>query len=487
MSRRSLSVPLFRRHDDGFAPAGRPLEPELDLDDIQGNSIVGFNKSFQTLLFFHIDDAAAFKPVVGALGQRVARAEDVLAFNRLFKRTRSRGALKATWVNLAFSSAGLAKLTSEAQVSLFADPSFRGGLVGRPGILGDPASWQPRDGRGDASADVLIIVAADTVGDLAAGVAEIEALVQGKGVSLAGREEGRAISGTPAARDHFGFVDGISQPGIRGRVSSLPNDFLTPRHVPEDPDQGKPGQELVWPGEFVFGYPDQDGGRDPGWVGDWLKDGAGFSVAPPWARNGSFLVFGRFEQDVTSFRKFLDDNRKIVDQATGEKEDPVVVSARVVGRWPSGAPIILAAQKDDETIAGDEQANNRFGFGADPAGEVCPRNAHIRKANPRDQVERPADRLRHRVLRRGIPYGKSPGPDVAVEDKRGLLFLGYMTSIVDQFEFVMQHWLKDPNFPVAGSGPDRLMAEAGQDWITASAGGYYFAPSISALTGPLSA
>ena len=354
--RETPSPPLFRRPDDPPAP-GLVVEPELDLHDIQGNSIVGFSKRFQTLLFYHIDDAAAFKPVVRALAYRVARAEDVLAFSRLFKHTRHRSTLKATWINVAFSSAGLAKLTSPGAVSGFADPAFRGGLVGRPGVLGDPARWQRKDGPGDDAGDVLIIVAADTEADLAAAVARVERVVGSHGVRSVGREEGKALEGTPAARDHFGFVDGISQPGIRGRVSSRLNDFMTQRFVADDPDQGKPGQELVWPGEFVFGYPDQDGGRDPGWTGDWLKDGAGFARAPNWARNGSFLVFGRFEQDVPRFETFLEENRKIVRQDTGDKEKTAAVAARVVGRWRSGAPVILAPD-DSEEIASDDMAIN---------------------------------------------------------------------------------------------------------------------------------
>ena len=98
------------------AKLGGLSEPVLDLGNIQGNSIAGFNKSYQTLLFYNIEDVASSKPTVGALGGLVATAEKVLKFNRSFKGAVEKGERsdppKATWVNVAFSSAGLAKLTS---------------------------------------------------------------------------------------------------------------------------------------------------------------------------------------------------------------------------------------------------------------------------------------------------------------------------------------------------------------------------------------
>ena len=46
------------------------------------------------------------------------------------------------------------------------------------------------------------------------------------------------------------FMDGISQPGIPG--------LTRPSRPGAAPGQGLPGQDLVWPGEFVLGYPGQD-------------------------------------------------------------------------------------------------------------------------------------------------------------------------------------------------------------------------------------
>src|ERR687884_1965087 len=118
---------------EGPSPA-RPdasEEPVLHMDEIQGNVVAGFNKDYQTLLFLRIEDVPSFKACLAELANVVATAEEVLAFNRLFKRTRDRrgysGSVKASWINVAFSYAGLARLTNDADE--FGDSSFKTGLV----------------------------------------------------------------------------------------------------------------------------------------------------------------------------------------------------------------------------------------------------------------------------------------------------------------------------------------------------------------------
>jgi hypothetical protein len=89
-------------------------------------------------------------------------------------------------------------------------------------------------------------------------------------------EIGKTRPGPKRGYEHFGFLDGISQPGIRG----LPRRFSPTRN----PDQELPGQDLIWPGEFVFGYPGQH--RD-----DPVKEGPRPPMAAPWMRNGSCMAF----------------------------------------------------------------------------------------------------------------------------------------------------------------------------------------------------
>ncbi|UVK41273.1 Dyp-type peroxidase [Mesorhizobium sp. AR10] len=490
------------------APDERP-EPVLAMANIQGNIVAGFNKDFQTLLYYHIDDASRFKPAIAKLSHLVATAEEVLTFNRLFKQVANRrgypGTLSSTWINVAFSFAGLAKLRNDA--GLFADQSFQSGLVGQALALGDttdPGKWNVKDGDSDDAADVLIIVAADTEADVEAEVKRVKELIEeaGGATQLGHDEKGKNRSKPMAGHEHFGFLDGISQPGLRGRASDDPTDLLTPRQNPQDRSQGKPGQELIWPGEFVFGYPDQDASRDGNERGgDSSIDGAGYPRVPNWAGDGSYLVFRRFRQDVHEFHKFLQAEGK----ARGVSAE--LVGARLVGRWASGAPVMRAPTQDNTELANNDCANNHFGFkeqteriaggassecprdifspaGADPNGEVCPYTAHIRRANPRDDIA-PAIRRRHRLLRRGICFGESSAstPDAPSKDaaERGLLFLAYMTSIVDQFEFITKEWLNNSDFPGKGAGVDALLGQPGKSWVVPTGGGYYFAPSVFAL------
>src|SRR5277367_3733457 len=86
-------------------------EPELEVDQIQGNILAGFNKDNQTLIFLDIHDVKAFKRWLRAITPFVATTEEVLQFNRLFKMIRSRRkvesrAVLSTWLNIAFSFKG---------------------------------------------------------------------------------------------------------------------------------------------------------------------------------------------------------------------------------------------------------------------------------------------------------------------------------------------------------------------------------------------
>ena len=121
-------------------------------------------------------------------------------------------------------------------------------------------------------------------------------------------------------------------------------------------------------------------------------------VAPAWAEDGSFLVFRRLKQNVGAFHKFLH------DEALKLEITPGLFGAKCVGRWASGAPILRAREIDNVKWAEDDSKNNDFMFTEDLLGQVCPVAAHIRKVYPRGDVKE-SEVQRHRLLRRGIPYG----------------------------------------------------------------------------------
>src|SRR6185295_16040900 len=106
---------------------------------------------------------------------------DVFQFAEQFKALRWRRGgeshmVKATWLNIAFSFAGLEKLESrEIALDDFTDEAFRAGLLQRSqdghlgdpvntGRAGDPVNWMI--GGPDNEADVMLILAGDDRYDL---------------------------------------------------------------------------------------------------------------------------------------------------------------------------------------------------------------------------------------------------------------------------------------------------------------------------------
>jgi hypothetical protein len=181
---------------------------------------------------------------------------------------------------------------------------------------------------------------------------------------------------------------------------------------------------------------------------------------------------------------------------------PGLVAAKVVGRWPDGSPLVLRPHAGDRDLGDDRKRANDFVYAGDPDGMACPRGAHIRRANPRDGL-RAGSRLtaRHRLLRRGMPYGP-PLPEGADDDgeDRGLVFVSFQASIERQFEIVQARWLNDGDAfglgrspdPVAGAvgdGGTRLQfggrpphyATAMRAFVTPRGGEYLFVPGLAAL------
>ena len=435
-------------------------EPTLALGEIQASILFSFAARPQLVEFLRVTDLDRFRRGLGRLAAGITTAGELAGGVRDEDRGGTARVRQAggPWTNIALSHGLIARLASDAEK--FRDKPFRQGLAARSAELGDPSDPQTRGhastwlvGGPECPADVVVILAASRRCELRTRSHQLQH-------ELGARSVLRDYSTPPRVRgvthEHFGFRDEVSQPQLRGRMPDLPEAYLIPRDR-NHPDLARGArQPMVWPGEFIFGY----AGQNPEHLTRPGLDRLA-NEAPAWAENGSFLVARRLHQDVYTYHRFL---AKTVS-ALGVSAE--TIAARMMGRWPGGAPLVQTNDVDGPMPDANANASNDFlfhGYEAlqgtpfDPLGEQCPFSAHIRKMNPRDvrshrgnTFPNPMDTQRHRLIRRGIPYGRralsTAGTPMRDEVDRGLLFLCYQTSIEEQFEFVVRRWANEPNFP----------------------------------------
>ena len=266
------------------------------------------------------------------------------------------------------------------------------------------------------------------------------------------------------AHEHFGYRDRLTTPAIEGI-----GDVATPGSGPP-----------LKAGEFFLGYPDESGVTP------------GLPQPEILSRNGSFVAYRRLEEHVGAFRDFL-------HQHGETPEEQELIAAKLMGRWRSGAPLVLAPEKDDPALGADRQRNNNFDYGKmDPHGYAAPLGSHIRRMNPRDTA---ANMNRRRMIRRGGTYGPAlpeGAPDDGVE--RGIASFVGCASLIRQFEFAQNVWINDKNFHELGNERDPIIGN--QDgtlefkipkrpirkkitglpsFTTVRGGAYFFLPSLKAL------
>jgi deferrochelatase/peroxidase EfeB len=147
------------------------------------------------------------------------------------------------------------------------------------------------------------------------------------------------------------------------------------------------------------------------------------------------------------------------EQASSPEEEELI-AAKMVGRWRSGAPLVLAPEHDDPKIGRDPNRNNDFSYSDDMQGLKCPFSAHIRRVNPRDALKDDLVAVNlHHIMRRGTNYGP-PLPEGILEDdgvQRGGVFLLVGAYIKRQFEFLQSQWVTDGNFIRMGTEQDPLI------------------------------
>jgi len=299
----------------GFKPFGRLLAIDLGAE-------IAENRQLLNDLFPHI----AFND-----GRYIPKAKSVLTF--------------------AASAGGLAKLGLPEEGLATFPGAFLAGMSGpgRARILGDlgrndPQGWAwGRDG-----VDLALLVYGSSEGSVESLSRRVERFVTDRGGTVAHRLDLPEVPDELAKRkEPFGFVDGVSQPAIRGTYRGLRND--DPIH-------------LVEPGEFVLGYPDNRNHVPPGPMLSAFYDpdcllpiagsDQGFSettVDNPRliGQNGSFLVIRQLEQHVDEFDDFcLTESKRLANhfnQLPIELHQPWLkefIGAKLIGRWTDGSSLV---------------------------------------------------------------------------------------------------------------------------------------------------
>ena len=430
----------------------------LEFDDIQHLLLTRAPALTARYEFLSFRDGAGGRAWVSAIKETIHSAASMRAGVDQDKR----------WVTAAFTWSGLRALgLDEASLASFPE-EFKQGMAARAEVLGDtgmnaPEHWVGGLASPDLHAIVILFARDEAEHDRCAS--EHAKLVAGcPGVEVLSVLDLHAIPPFGYAHEHFGYRDRLSEPAIEGNDAK------------PTPGTGEP----LKPGEFILGYPDEYG---------VIAESPQPEIL---ARNGSYMAYRRLEQHVGKFREFL---RQHGDTA----EEQELVAAKLMGRWRSGAPLVLAPEKDDPTLGADMQRNNDFNYKEmDPHGYAVPLGSHIRRMNPRDTAHH---MNRRRMIRRGAPYGP-PLPEGAPDDgvERGIAAFVICASLIRQFEFAQNVWINDRNFSELGNERDPIIgAHDGTleykipkrpirkkivglpAFTTLKGGAYFFLPGLKAL------
>lgn len=196
--------------------------------------------------------------------------------------------------------------------------------------LGDPpiAFWEENY---QPPADAMILLADKHLFNLNESAKTMAEGMEKAGVGeVCFTEAGKSIKIGDKSVEHFGYVDGISQPAFwddKGRLKHHNLDIAL--------------------------------AKEPGTKNSY----------------GSYLVFRKLEQDVVRFQANIEELRNRLNIS---KE---LAEAQVMGRFKDGTPLVVHE-------GAMNMPGNNFDYSQDPFGIKCPFHAHVRKAYPREDEKR---------------------------------------------------------------------------------------------------
>ena len=395
-------------------------------------------------------------------------------------------------LNLGITWPGLLALEIKDRVPTLTFKSFGAFIAGaaeRAKLVGDTGASGPQNwigGFGKGSDHVLVTLHAISPEAMASYSDRLVALFaegdafreiwRAEGMALMEMKDGKPV---PTTKVHFGYTDGISMTTLRG------------------------GPERY--------HPDHQQPCEP-WLFVLRDEAENYFVPEPreLGLNGSFAVFKTIETDVVGFENFLQSNK--------DKLDPELLAAKMCGRWRNGVPLALSPDTDSPPGGIPPEQLNNFEYvnadgSGDPKGLRCPVGAHMRRINPRGQPvtgqgQPGGSNNTHRLIRRGMPYGPAYDPAQPYDGiERGLLGYFINSSIENQYEFVLGHWVNDSEFagavrlhpkskdPIIGTqdpaesifvipqanGAPPIKITGFSTFVTTKAAAYCFLPSITAV------
>ncbi|KDQ26239.1 DyP-type peroxidase [Pleurotus ostreatus PC15] len=447
----------------------------MPLHQIQGDILIGMKKPKELFFFYTIKDTRRFKQVLAKdIYPHITTTAQLIC-----------GTCPQTsaLLNVAWTSKGLKKLNVHGDTL---DKFFNMGQAADASALGDndpPTNWVPALLK-DRTHGAFLIASNDW--------APVDALLAriigflGTSIVEVHRLKGAHRPGAFAGHEHFGYLDGISQPAIGGFATSI-----------------LPGQSLVLPGTILTGE-----------LGDPLA-----LTRPSWMKWGSFMAFRQLQQFVPEFDEhLLQMASAIPDETRTKQERAELLGARMFGRWKSGTPLDLAPDHDVPAIGSNSRRNNDFDYNHPPPFNIfanqsrCPFSSHIRKARPRaDQANL---NIFNQIMRAGLPYGDEV-TDAEREKKtttleRGFAFVSYQSDIGLGFRFQQVVWANNIHFPFLKDktpGYDPIIGQNGANpvfssgidykhpdqnstymsFILSRGGEYLYSPSMSAILDPIAA